>query len=150
LTKSEHAKLEEWLKNNKESKILSINGFTDNDGSDGYNDTLSAKRVEFVYQKIKDKIKIRNDFKKLHFGKLHKLSDNKAENRRVTIFYLIEKELELENQLIPVDQKEVFSQNNVIEYPNFIVITNPDGTKTELNLDANLIQKIGNSKKVTN
>jgi hypothetical protein len=34
---------------------------------------------------------IRDDFKTRSFGKLHQQSVNKAENRRVTIFYLLEK-----------------------------------------------------------
>jgi outer membrane protein OmpA-like peptidoglycan-associated protein len=144
LTKSEHAKLEEWLKKNKESKILSMNGFTDNDGSEGYNDTLSAKRVQYVYEKIKDKIKIRNDFKKLYFGKLHKQSQNKEENRRVTLFYLAENELSQENILIPeAEIVEKIPVKPAIEYPNFIVINNPDGSKTEMNLNAAWMKKLG-------
>jgi len=144
LTKSEQSKLDNWLQNNKESKILSMNGFTDNDGSEGYNDTLSAKRVTFVYEKIKDKIKIRNDFKKLHFGKLHQQSSIKEENRRVTIFYLTENELSKENILIPETETiEKSPTKPAIEYPNFIVINNPDGSKTEMNLNAEWMKKLG-------
>lgn len=145
LTKSEQSRLDNWLKDNKESKILSMNGFTDSDGSEGYNDTLSAKRVHFVYEKIKDKIKIRNDFKKLHFGKLHKQSENKEKNRRVTIYYLTENELSKEIILIP--ENETLIENTTtkpaIEYPNFIVLNNPDGSKTEMNLNAAWMKKLG-------
>lgn len=145
LTKSEQSKLDEWLKDNKESKILSMNGFTDSDGSEGYNDTLSAKRVHFVYEKIKDKIKIRNDFKKLHFGKLHQQSNIKEENRCVTIFYLTADELSKENILITENDTliENIPTKPAIEYPNFIVINNPDGSKTEMDLNADWMRKLG-------
>ena len=131
LVKSEQLKLEKWLNDNNESKVLSINGFTDQDGTEGYNDTLSAKRVQFVYEKIKNKIKIRDDFKKLHFGKLHLQRKNKAENRRVTLFFLSKNELSQEATLIPEAKEiEVIPTKPTIEYPNFIVITNPDGSKS--------------------
>ncbi len=144
LGKSEQLKLEKWLLVNNESKVLSINGFTDQDGTEGYNDTLSAKRVQFVHEKIKNKIKIRDDIKKLHFGKLHLQRKNKAENRRVTLFFLSKNELSQEVTLIPEEQKiEVIPTKPAIEYPNFIVITNPDGSKSELNLNAAWIKKLG-------
>lgn len=143
LTKSEIYKLNQWIDKNQNSKILSINGFTDEDGSEGYNDTLSAKRVHYIFSQVKNKINIRKDFKKLHFGELHKQSGNKAENRRVIIFYLNENELALEQELIPEEKPAIIEEKPVVEYPDMIVITNPDGSKTELDLNAQWMKKMG-------
>ena len=41
LNTSELTKLQQWILDNKTSKILSITGSTDEVGSSGYNDTLS-------------------------------------------------------------------------------------------------------------
>ena len=46
-------------------------------------DTLAQKRVDFIYKLVKDKIKIREDFKTRSFGKLHQQDTEKSKNRRV-------------------------------------------------------------------
>ena len=50
LTPKETAKLNTWIAENKSSKIVSIYGFTDEDGTNGFNDTLAQKRVNFIYK----------------------------------------------------------------------------------------------------
>jgi outer membrane protein OmpA-like peptidoglycan-associated protein len=40
--------LKEWIVNNTNSKIVAIDGFTDEDGSNGFNDTLAKRRVDFI------------------------------------------------------------------------------------------------------
>ena len=52
LNKTELAKLSTWISANKTSKILAISASTDEIGSTGYNDTLSQKRVGFIYEKV--------------------------------------------------------------------------------------------------
>ena len=58
LKKSEKLKLNSWIQKNKEVKIIGANGFCDEDGTIGYNDTLAQKRIDFIYNIIKFKIVI--------------------------------------------------------------------------------------------
>ncbi|MEI7508806.1 MAG: OmpA family protein, partial [Flavobacterium sp.] len=48
VTKTETKKLQGWILANKDSKIVAINGYADEDGSTVFNDTLSKKRVDFI------------------------------------------------------------------------------------------------------
>ena len=81
----ELVKLDKWILENKTSKIISITGSTDEIGSLGYNDTLSKKRVNFIYSKVIGKLKIREDFKTISLGEKGATSDNNAENRKAEL-----------------------------------------------------------------
>lgn len=105
LNKVEQAKLVKWIAENKTSKILSITGSTDEVGSNGYNDTLSQKRVSFIFNQIKDKVKIREDFKSISLGEKGAKSKNKAENRKAIIHFLLEKDLAKENEILGIKPK---------------------------------------------
>jgi len=102
ITKLEELKVQKWLETNKEIKVVAINGYTDEDGSNGFNDTLAKKRVDFIFKYIKDKIKIRDDFKTRSFGENFKQSENKADNRKVTIYYLLPKDIPRENEILGI------------------------------------------------
>ena len=97
-SKLESKKLQDWIVANKEVKIIAIHGFTDEDGNSGFNDSLAKKRVSFIYSKIKDQIKIREDFKTISYGENFKQSSNKSENRKATIFYILPKDFSRENE----------------------------------------------------
>ena len=105
LNKSEFMKLQQWISENKKSKILSITGSTDEEGTSGFNDTLSQKRVSFIFNQIKDKISIRGDFKSISLGEKGVTSTIKAESRKAIIHFLLEKDLEREAETI--GKKEV-------------------------------------------
>ena len=49
-TKLETKRLQDWIIANKEVKIVAIHGFTDEDGSNRFNDTLAKKRVDFIFR----------------------------------------------------------------------------------------------------
>ncbi|MFN7045573.1 MAG: OmpA family protein [Flavobacterium sp.] len=100
LTAQESKRLLDWINQNSKSKILSMEGFTDEVGSANYNDTLSLKRVASIYNQIQNKVAIRDDFRTNGFGESQQISDNKAENRRVTIYYLSEFQIQLEEFII--------------------------------------------------
>lgn len=100
LTSQEIKRLQVWMNHNSNSKILSMEGYTDEVGSISYNDTLSLKRVVYVYNQVHNKVLVRADFKTNGFGESLKISDNKSENRRVTIYYLSEFQIELEEFII--------------------------------------------------
>lgn len=144
LTSSQTAEFQKWIETNKTSKILSMNGYTDEDGSNQYNDTLAKKRVETIYSLIKNKVKIREDFKKISFGESHNHSKVKAENRKVTIFYLKEKDLYKEAEILGLKPKEVTKQP--IQFPSMIILKNPDGSESEINLDVEFMKTLSESK----
>lgn len=104
-TKVEIKKLQDWMASNGDVKIVAINGYTDEDGSNGFNDTLASKRVNFVFNQVKDKIKIREDFKTRSFGENFQQLSSKALNRKVTIFYILPKDFARENEILGIQPK---------------------------------------------
>lgn len=145
-TKGENKKLQDWMLANKEVKIVAINGYTDEDGTSGFNDTLAKKRVNFIFNQVKDKIKIREDFKTRSFGENFKQSANKSENRKVTIYYLLEKDLAKEDEILGIKKEEIVVQpKKEINYPKELVIENPDGSRVEYKLNVEFMKQIGNS-----
>jgi outer membrane protein OmpA-like peptidoglycan-associated protein len=113
LNKTEQAKFDKWILENKTSKILSITGSTDEVGSSGFNDTLSQKRVNSIYSKVNGKIKIREDFKSISLGEKGSTSPNKAENRKAIIHYILEKDLARENEILGIKPKVVVEEEIV-------------------------------------
>ena len=141
----ENRRLQQWILENPTSKIVAINGYTDEDGTSGYNDTLAKKRVDFIFNEVKNYIKIREDFKSRSFGENFKQSANKSENRKVTIYYLLEKDLPRENEILGIKEETVIEPKAEIEYPEKLVFDNPNGTKSEFKLDRAFMKRIGNA-----
>ncbi|WP_130733613.1 OmpA family protein [Flavobacterium sp. J27] len=109
LTNKELLRLDDWIQKNKKSKIVAINGYTDEVGSVEYNDSLAQKRVDFISEYVLEKVAIRDDFKTRSYGEKFNQSENKAENRKATIYYILEKDLDRENEIlgikeIPIDE----------------------------------------------
>src|SRR5574343_554541 len=67
LTKAEISKLNDWIATHTNDKIVAINGYTDKDGSSGYNDTLAKKRVEHIFKLVSPKVPFRSDYKSRSF-----------------------------------------------------------------------------------
>ena len=107
LTKTENKKLSEWMQLHSKDKIVAINGYTDEDGSTGYNDTLAKKRVNYIFDIIKEKVPFRADFKSRSFGENFKQSKDKSENRKVTIYYIQEKDLAKENEILGIKEEVI-------------------------------------------
>jgi outer membrane protein OmpA-like peptidoglycan-associated protein len=148
LSKKENKRLNNWIADNKNNKIVAINGYTDEDGTTGYNDTLSRKRVDFVYNFIIGKVNIREDFKTRSFGELHNQSPVKAENRRVTITYILEKELPFEDEILGIKKESpVEPIKKEIIYPEKMVFQNPNGSKSEYKLDRVFMKRVGEANK---
>lgn len=146
LTLKENRKLQQWILENSNSKILAINGYTDEDGTTGFNDTLAKKRVESIFNLVKGNIKIREDYKSISFGENHKHSTNKAENRKVVIYYILEKDLPNENKILGLPEEKIEEKPKPeIEYPEKVVLENPNGTQTVYKLDREFMKKIGNA-----
>ena len=144
LTPKEKATLDSWITSNSTAKIVGIYGFTDEDGTTGFNDTLAKNRINFIFNLIKGKIRMRDDFKTRSFGELHTLSKIKSENRKVTLFYIEEKDIPQEDEILGI-KKEPAPKSDfkaVIKYPEKMVFENPDGSKSEYKLDTAFMQRI--------
>lgn len=107
LSQKENERLLKWISENSTSKILAIHGFTDEVGSSQANDTLSQNRVNFIFEKVNGKVKIREDFKTISFGENFKRDEVQAKNRRASIFYLQEKDLAKENEILGLEEGEI-------------------------------------------
>lgn len=147
LNPKENSKLNTWISENKSNKIVAIHGFTDEDGTNGFNDTLAQRRVSFIFNAVKNQIKIREDFKTRSFGESFEQSKNKAENRRVVIYYILEKDLPREDEILGIKREivEVKPKPEIV-YPEKLVFDNPNGTKSEFKLDRAFMKKVGESK----
>lgn len=145
LSAPEIKSLSNWVLENKNSKILAMNGYTDEDGSTQYNDTLSSKRVESIYKIIFGKVKIREDFKKISLGESHNQSKIKSENRKVTIYFLKEKDLYKEAEILG-NQLKKQKVKEKINFPDKVEVTNFDGSKSEIPLDVAFMQSLNDAK----
>lgn len=143
LKKQENERLQNFINTNKEVKIVAINGYTDEDGTTAFNDTLAQKRVDFIYGIINGKLKIRDDFKTRSFGERHRQSKIKSENRKVTIYFLLAKDLPRENEILGIKEEPVVKkQRKMPEYPQKMTLQNPNGTTSELVFDVAFMEKL--------
>lgn len=145
LTAKEQLRLNQWMGENPNVKIVGINGFCDEDGSKGFNDTLAQKRIQQVHNLIRDKVTIRDDFKTRSFGELHQLSTVKAENRKVTLIYLKPEELVRENEILGIKPPPPPVKKEV-SFPQQMTFENPDGSKSEYRLDVDFMKKLYEAK----
>ena len=149
LKKSEIVRLNKWLLYNKESKIVGVYGYCDEDGTEIFNDSLAKKRIETVFKLIKTKIKFRADFKTRNFGELNNKSKIKAENRKVTLFYILPKDLARENEILGIKKIEIVApavKYDKIKFPASMFFENRDGSKTEMKLDTVFMRQINTAK----
>jgi outer membrane protein OmpA-like peptidoglycan-associated protein len=152
VSKSENKKLQDWMLSNPKVKIVAINGYTDEDGTSSFNDTLAKRRVDCVFSLIKDKIQIRDDFKTRSFGENFQQSKVKSENRKVTIYYLLEKDLVREEEILGIKKSESKPEiipekpKKVFKYPSELSIENPDGTLTDYKLNVDFMKQVSEAK----
>lgn len=147
LNAKEEQSLNKWASENKDVKIVAINGYTDEDGTNGFNDTLARKRVDFTIALLKDRIKIREDFKTRSYGENHQLSTVKSENRKVSVYYIEAKDLSREDEILGIKKTEPIGKPKaLVSYPPKLIFDNPNGTRTEMKLDTLFMQKINHAK----
>jgi outer membrane protein OmpA-like peptidoglycan-associated protein len=145
LTAKEKSRLDQWIDTNKDSKIVAVNGYTDEDGTTSFNDTLAQKRVDFIFNAIQGKVKIRDDFKTRSFGERQQLSKIKAENRKVAIYFIEAKDLSREDEILGIITPVPKPKPEIV-YPENLVFTNPDGTKSEFKLNREFMKQLGMAK----
>lgn len=147
ISKTEMTRFQNWISFNKESKILAINGFTDEDGTNQFNDSLSKKRVDFAYNCLQKYLVIRSDFKSRSFGENFIQSKNKSENRKVVIYYILKKDLNREDEILrikPLETKIVVKTDR--SFSDKMEIENSDGSVTKMVLDLAFMKAIDESK----
>ena len=108
---------------------------------------MAQKRVNCIFKGVKNQIKIREDFKTRSFGESFNQSKDKAENRRVIIYYILEKDLAREDEILGI-KKEIIKEEPKPEivYPEKFIFENPNGTKSEFKLDRAFMKKVGDAK----
>lgn len=148
LKKTESDKLQAWITANATSKILAINGYTDEDGTTGLNDTLAQRRVSQVFSIIKGKVPTRSDFKIRSFGELHKHSPIKAQNRKVTIYFLEQKDLAKENEILGIKEevKATLKTTKPTAVRGKIKVRGRDGKEEDMVLDEVFMKKLAEAK----
>lgn len=144
LSKAEAGRLNDWIRQFPDVKIVAINGFTDEDGSTTHNDSLSAQRVNHVFNIVDGRILLRSDFKTRSFGELHNQSANKSENRKAVIYYILPEEFVRENEILGITPPK--PRERVVTYPERITVDNPDGTRSEFTLDINFMKEVATAK----
>ncbi len=143
LASSENKKLTDWIKSHTKDKIVAINGYTDEDGSSAYNDSLAQKRVNQIISLVKDKVALRSDFKSRSYGKNFEQDKNKSKNRRVTIYYIEEKDLARENEILGI-KEEVIVVEKPIDTTTVII---PENATLEEKFEKT---KVGSTLKINN
>lgn len=141
LQKEELSRLNKWISANKDVKVVGVYGFCDEAGTVGYNDTLAKKRIDYVFNIIKTKVKFREDFKTRNFGKLHTLSPVKAENRKVTLYYIFPKDFVNEEKII-AEKQNVPAEKPKVKFPDVYAYENPDGSTSNIKIDTVFMRKV--------
>jgi len=97
-------KLDNWILNSKDARVLRIDGYCDWKGNKKYNDSLSLKRVEVVQSLLKKAgIPIADNYQEKGFGKDFEQSLVQAENRKVIVYF---KKQKIEAAALASDNKE--------------------------------------------
>jgi outer membrane protein OmpA-like peptidoglycan-associated protein len=147
LSKTENQGINQWITENLKVKIIAINGFTDKEGSSELNDSLAQNRVDFIYKIIENKVAIRADFKSRSFGENHLQKPDQSKNRRVDIYYILEKDFPTENEILGIKEALIIEKPKPeIRYPDVFQVKNPNGTVSDFTLDVAFMQKITKAK----
>lgn len=142
LAPSQVSQLQKWIDANAGAKIVGVHGFTDEDGTSGYNDTLAQQRISHVISRVRGKVLLRDDFKTRNFGELHTHSKIKAENRKVTLYYLEPHDLPREEEILGLVKPVVVRERKANNYPKKILFDNPNGTTEEFELDVAFMNRV--------
>ena len=81
-------KINSWIAEGKNYQVTKLYGFCDWKGTNTYNDTLALKRVNQVFNFLKESsIEVKKDIEIRGFGEDFEQSKIQGENRRVTIMF---------------------------------------------------------------
>lgn len=120
-----------WLNQNNDKEVLVINGYCDWYGTLDYNDSLAYRRINTVYNELKDKsiISFSETLIIKGFGERTRMNSKQELNRRVDILFKIKhksiadvektealKTVEVPNILLP-DSEPIDFNEEVVELP---------------------------------
>lgn len=120
-----------WLNQNNDKEVLVINGYCDWYGTLDYNDSLAYRRINTVYNELKDKsiISFSETLIIKGFGERTRMNSKQELNRRVDILFKIKhksipdvakteelKTVEVPNILLP-DSEPIDFNKEVVELP---------------------------------
>jgi outer membrane protein OmpA-like peptidoglycan-associated protein len=122
-------KINSWIAEGKNYEVTKMFGFCDWKGTNAYNDTLALKRVNQVYNFLKEsKIEVKKDIEIRGFGEDFEQSKIQGENRRVTIIYqekiaIVEKKtesptIELKDKIKTAKKGDLIKLNNIYFFNN--------------------------------
>lgn len=124
-------KINTWIAEGKNYQVIKLYGFCDWKGTNSYNDTLALKRVNEVYNFLKESgIEVRKDIEIRGFGEDFEQSKNQSENRRVTIIFQEKKEVILgeKNKVLPKeplkDKVKLAKKGDLIKLDNIYFFNN--------------------------
>lgn len=81
-------KLNTWIAERSNVEVVKIYGFCDWKGTNRYNDTLSLKRVNTVFEYLKqNKVVINKEYFLKGFGENFEQSKNQSDNRKVIVLF---------------------------------------------------------------
>lgn len=107
LNEREYYRVSDWVALNAYSKIVALDGFTDEVGNVKSNDSLAQRRVNTVFNRLNGVIRFRDDFKSRSYGESLQRFEKKELNRRVDIFYIKEADLAKENEILGIVSKSI-------------------------------------------
>jgi outer membrane protein OmpA-like peptidoglycan-associated protein len=121
-------KLNAWMVENKNIQVNKIYGYCDSKGSNSYNDSLSLKRVNTVYEFLLErKVPIDEDYEFRGFGEDFEQSKIQAANRKVTIIYKLNVSnvtLEENNTANLTERIKASKAGDLVKLPNIYFLNN--------------------------
>ncbi len=123
-------KINSWIAEGKDYQVTKLYGFCDWKGTNIYNDSLAIKRVNEVYQFLKQSdIEVKKDIEIRGFGEDFEQSKVQGENRRVTIIYqeksenTTEKSTEIPKELLK-EKIKLAKKGDLIKLENIYFFNN--------------------------
>jgi len=124
-------KINSWIAEGKNYQVIKLYGFCDWKGTNTYNDTLALKRVNQVYNFLKEsEIEVKKDIEIRGFGEDFEQSKVQGENRRVTIIYqektdviTSDKKVEIPKELLK-DKIKVAKKGDLVKLDNIYFFNN--------------------------
>lgn len=125
-----------WLNQDNDKEVLVINGYCDWYGTIDYNDSLAYRRINTVYNELKQKstISFSENLEVKGYGKRTRMNKKQMLNRRVDVFYkikpkfipVVEKKIEEKIEFVP---ENIIPDSEPINPDEESVVTTPKGNE---------------------
>lgn len=85
--KASETSLEKWIANHKNAEILKIYGYADSIGNALYNQDLSERRAQHVYEQLEEANIAMDSIEEKGFGETEAFSANRSKDRKAVLYY---------------------------------------------------------------